>query len=284
LTIVILHFAFCTFPARALYFHIMPRFKDQAVCIRDIDWSETSQVVALFTREHGKVRGLAKGSKRTSPGAIARFSGGIDLLTRGEVVASTKPTTELAAIVEWDLQDPYRVLREDLAAHRLGMYAGDLVNGLTAEHDAHPRIFEALVGFLEGLGERRAIPQALLLRFQWAVLEDGGFRPELEKDVRTGEEMEKAKSQAWMVFDARAGGVRMAEGKSDGSTTMDAGPWRVRRETIELLRRQGADSAAILKDAEEESLKRANKLLCVYTRALIDRELPTMRYVLEDER
>ena len=56
----------------------MSRFKDQAVCIRMIDWSETSQIVALLTREHGVLRGLAKGSKRMSPSAISRFSGGIE--------------------------------------------------------------------------------------------------------------------------------------------------------------------------------------------------------------
>ncbi len=131
----------------------MPRFKDQAVCIRHIDWSETSQVVTLFTREHGKIRGLAKGSRRTSPGATARYSGGIGLLTRGDVVATTKPSTDLATSTEWDLQDPHRHLHTDLRAHRLGMFAAEFIAALTADHDPHPRVFDACVHFLELLGE-----------------------------------------------------------------------------------------------------------------------------------
>ncbi|MEO1235807.1 MAG: recombination protein O N-terminal domain-containing protein, partial [Planctomycetota bacterium] len=75
----------------------MPRFKDQAICIRDVDWSETSQVVVLLTETRGKVRGWAKGSRRQSPSSIQRFSGGIELLTAGQVVATTRPSTELAA-------------------------------------------------------------------------------------------------------------------------------------------------------------------------------------------
>ncbi len=67
-----------------------------------------------MTETHGKVRGLAKGSKRTSPSHMQRFSGGIELLTRGEIVATTKPTTELATLTEWDLQDDYHYLRRDL--------------------------------------------------------------------------------------------------------------------------------------------------------------------------
>ena len=45
----------------------VPRLTDNAICIRDLDWSESSQVVVLLTEAHGKVRGLAKGSRRNSP-------------------------------------------------------------------------------------------------------------------------------------------------------------------------------------------------------------------------
>ena len=85
----------------------MPRIKDQAICLRLLDWSETSQIVQLLTREHGKVSGLAKGSKRFAPSSIARFSGGIELMTGGELLANHKPTTDLLNITEWDLQQPW---------------------------------------------------------------------------------------------------------------------------------------------------------------------------------
>ena len=262
----------------------MPRFKDQAVCIRDIDWSETSQVVALFTREHGKVRGLAKGSKRTSPGAIARYSGGIDLLTRGEVVATTKPSTDLATITEWDLQDPFRHLHTDLRAHRLSMYAADFVAALTMDHDPHPKVFEGLVWFLQTLGTENARPHAAaaLLRFQWDVLADCGFKPELDRDVVTGQSLQATENM--LMFDPRAGGVtaELAPGVS-GLGVNDAGPWRVRSETIELLRRLPHETLATMVAADAERIRRGNRLLCVYARAIVDRELPTMKFVLEDK-
>lgn len=271
----------------------MPRFKDQAICIRHIDWSETSQIVALFTREHGKIRGLAKGSKRTSPGAVARFCGGIELLTRGEVVATLKPTTELAAITEWDLQDPYFHLHTDLPAQHLAMYAADLIGAMTADRDPHPGAFEALVRLLEELGQGRsaATPQAAgknaawraagLLRFQWELLADCGFRPQLERDVVTDEPLDGAGSALW--FDAHAGGLTAAPDPAaaypGAARPQQAGPWRVRGETVALLRRLAANPQAG-DDAEHGSVDRANKLLCVYARAILDRELPTMGMVL----
>ena len=70
----------------------MATVTDDAVCIRQWDWSETSQTVSVFAREHGLLRGVAKGSKREN----SRFSGGLEVLTRGEVMAIVKPTAEMA--------------------------------------------------------------------------------------------------------------------------------------------------------------------------------------------
>lgn len=251
----------------------MPRIKDQAVCIRHFDWSETSQVVALLTRDHGKVRGLAKGSKRTSPGAVARFSGGIDLLTGGQIVAVVKPSTDLATLTEWDLQDPYPHLRRNLAAQRIAMYGADLANALLADHDDHPRSYAALTALLTELTDDNQ-HDAALLRYQWALLDDGGYRPQLDQDASTGEVLQ---NQATYSFNALAGGITAST--SRGTKHDGPGPWAVRRETVQVLRTV-ADGRPDSNAAAQTTLRRANRLLCVYARSILDRQLPTMDYVL----
>ena len=64
----------------------MPMLKDQAVCIRFVDWSEASQIVVLLTEQHGKISATAKGAKRQTTAVIEKFSGGVDLLAMGEAV------------------------------------------------------------------------------------------------------------------------------------------------------------------------------------------------------
>ena len=243
----------------------MPRFKDQAICIRHLDWAETSQVVVLMTEHHGKIRGLAKGSKRTSPSAIARFSGGIELLNRGEILGVTRQSTELATLTEWDLQDDYHHLRTDFTSQCLAMYAADLVHAMMADQDEHPRTFTALCDLLEAFRDPAA-RQAALLRFQWELLDDAGYRPELALDVQTGQALPAAASY---TFDPRGGGLTQRASMDD---------WRVRRQTVELLRQVAAGEA--IADADTASLERANRLLCVYFRALLDQQLPTMKYVI----
>lgn len=253
----------------------MPRFKDQAICIRDLDWSETSQLVVLLTRDHGKVRGLAKGSRRQSPSAIAKFSGGINLLNRGEAVVTTRRNTQLAAVTEWDLQDDHYALRLDLRAQRLAMYAADLCNALLADEDAHPVTFEAMRRFLLSLG-RPEIPSAdrALLGFQWAVLSDCGFRPELDRDVEADGPLDALGKAPAYTFDPKLGGFTTRDGVGDS-------PWRVRRGTLSVLRKiAGQGGADGPPSGDEAGVGRANRLLCAYARTILDQELPTMHAVL----
>ncbi len=264
----------------------MPRFKDQAICIRLIDWSEASQIVALLCEQHGKLRGLAKGSKRTSPSAVARYSGGIELLTMGQIVGITKPTTELATLTEWDLQAPYWHLRHSLRAQRLGLYGADLASAFLADHDPHPKVFAALTQFLDQLANPREHDRALLV-YQWRVLEDCGYRPQLEHDVRTGRPLtllsdvqpptDQGAHQAQDAygFDPQAGGL------THGSSLTGRPLWRVRPTTITLLAKLTVDPTHATTQADPQTIRRANRLLCMYARAILDRQLPTMGPVLE---
>ncbi|MEE9212108.1 MAG: DNA repair protein RecO [Phycisphaeraceae bacterium] len=252
----------------------MPRFKDQAICIRLIDWSETSQVVALLTEHHGKIRAIAKGAKRTSPSSVQRYSGGVELLTLGQAVGVIKQSAELANLTEWDLQQSYWHLRGDLDAQRFALYAADLVNAMLAERDAHPVVFGTLRDLLAAL-EEPAKRQAALLCFQWRVLEDCGYRPELDRDVIGGGGLGAERS---FTFDARAGGLTAATGTGTGAVTAETA-WKVRAETVALLRAM-ANATDDWSAVKSQTLKRANRLLCVYARAILDRQLPTMGYVL----
>lgn len=247
----------------------MPRFKEQAVCIRHLDWSETSQIVALLTEGRGVIRAVAKGSKRSSPSHLQRFSGGVELLTLGQAVGLAKPSAELANLTEWDLQQAYRHVRHDLAAQHLGLYAADLIGAMLAPADAHPNVFVAMCDFLESLREAEE-RGAALLKFQWILLTDCGYRPQLHRDAAQDTTLTEANAY---TFDARAGGLTVRESNENTA-------WRVRRKTVDLLRSlDNSDKQAVLVEHDALSIERANRLLCVYLRAILDRELPTMKYV-----
>lgn len=232
--------------------------------LREYEWSETSQVVVLLTREHGKVRGLAKGSKRLSPSSLQRYSGGIELLTAGHVVATTKRTAELANITEWDQQDGFAHLRADLRAQHLAMYAAEATAAMLADEDPHARLYEALLALIAALAGPGK--DAALLAYHWALLDECGYRPELDRDVVAGGDLPAERAY---TFDPINGGFTATAGAAD---------LRVRAATVALLR--GLADGALDDAADEEALARANRLLCVYLRSLLDRELNTMGVVM----
>ena len=261
----------------------MPTIKDNAICVRLMDWSETSQVVVMMTQSHGKVSAVAKGAKRQTPSTLAKFSGGVELLTAGEAVMIVKPSSELANLIEWNLVDAHWHLRDNYRAFELAMYAADLVHHLVHDHDPHEGTFAALRDLLRQIGStqtknpddsRRSSSglglMAALVRFQWALVVDLGFKPVLEADAQTGETLNE--SAATLAFSASAGGLVADTGASDR--------WRVRRQTVDVLRAVAAETG--IDRFDEASLRRANQLLCVYFRAILDKQLPTMDALLRE--
>jgi len=242
----------------------MPTITDSAICIRTWDFSETSQTVSLLLREHGIVRGLVKGARR--PGGA--FDGGLDLLVHGQVVAITKPSRDLATITAWRIVEMFRVLREDLDANRAGLFMADLVHHLLSEHDPHPVVFDAMLASLRRMAVPGAAPAALLA-FEWTLLCETGYRPQLDRDAATGGPLPDTPT---LAFSAVAGGVVADTGAGDR--------WRVRRETVDLLRAMAAGGA--LDGAEPEAIRRACRLLAVYVRDLIGREPRAMRWAFPD--
>ncbi len=194
--------------------------RDEAVVLRAWDFSETSQTVALFARDAGVIRGLAKGAKRPK----SKFSGGFEPLTRGEIIAIIKPQTDLATLTEWDLREVFWGPRRDLRAHRAGLFAADVALRSVEPEDPHPALFDALVAMLRGLEGATANEHAadtLVMHYLRAVLREIGYFP------RTDAIGELLASDAPVLgFDAAA-----------GAFGPDPGPdaprhlWRVRAET-----------------------------------------------------
>lgn len=236
---------------------------DLALCIRHWDWSETSQTVALFTRGHGVVRALAKGSRRPK----APYSGGVELLTLAEIGLIPRPRSDLALLTSWDLRESFPALRSSLAAYNAGMYLAEMLLQFVRDHDPHPALFDATTAALLAMTDEHAVPAALL-RFQWVLLSECGFKPEIDVDVTTGATLEKRSDY---LFDPVLGGVTVRAGDPGGPA------WGVRAETIALLRTvaamPGADAATPMPAV---AVTRANRLLASYARHILGYQTATM--------
>jgi len=104
--------------------------KDQAVCIRTVDYSETSQVATFFARQAGKISVIAKGSKRPK----SSFGGPLEILTYGQIVFSQRNQSSLATLTEFEQKPALTNIPKNLTALNCALFAAELLNLLTEEY------------------------------------------------------------------------------------------------------------------------------------------------------
>ncbi len=233
----------------------MAILSDTAICLRCWDFSETSQTVSLLTKEHGMIRGLAKGSKRDN----GAFSGGFDPLTRGNIVARLKTNSDLATFTEWNLEHVWWSTRNNLDVNRGAIYMVDLVGRMLTDQDPHTNVYDTLLEALNRIDDGHDIDWPLL-RFQWALLVETGYKPTLET---------VCENELVVAFSSKTGGVVEDTGEFDRV--------RVRKETVEVLRLLKEDKP--MQPIEPKALDRANRLLAHYLRDIIGKESAAMRWM-----
>ena len=163
---------------------VMPVLRDEAMVLKRLDYSETSQVLVLFGRAQGKVRAIAKGIKRSTK---TRFAAGVDLLELGSVTLSSRRahSDALVTLTEWKQRIGFTGLREKLPRLYAAQYAAETTAHLTEDWDPHEALFDALVDCLGKLAEAdRTLP--VLVTYQQALLTEIGSYPQFESCVRCG--------------------------------------------------------------------------------------------------
>ena len=171
--------------------------------VRTLDVFETSTVATAFTRDLGKVSGLAKGARRLK----SPMQGGLDLLGVSDIVLLHKASDALDLITEAAPAERFAPLRRDLAALYAGYYIAELLSDLTDFHDPHPRLFDAATVTLRHLGEPTTRTRRVL-RFELACLRELGIMPALDACAHCGSEID-AVGDAF-AFGLATGGVLCA--------------------------------------------------------------------------
>lgn len=159
----------------------MPSEAADAIVLRSFDYGETSQVLHLFTRELGRVHGLAKGSRRLK----SSFRGGADLLTIGRAaVYARRGAAELRVIGSFDVTEPLAGLRRRIARFAAGNHVAAILLAFTQEDQPHPELWDLAAAALRLACEADDDgADALAVGFEAMALRVLGFAPELGRCV-----------------------------------------------------------------------------------------------------
>ena len=151
-----------------------------AYVLHQWDWSETSLIIDLFTREQGRVAVVAKGAKR--PYSQLRS---VLLPFQRVAVSIARPRGDEGAEILTLRAAEYAGAGAMLPAARLmaGFYLNELVLKLLARQDPHERLFDAYADTLCILAAGDALApgedEAALRAFELVLLRETGVLPDL---------------------------------------------------------------------------------------------------------
>lgn len=173
--------------------------KTLAIVVRVVEFSETSCIVTLFTRDFGKIGALAKGARRPK----SSFESALDLLAVCRIVFLHKSSESLDLLTEAKLERRFRAATRDLSRLYAGYYVAELLRDLTHGGDPYPALFDAADStLLELEGELEV--QRIVLRFEMLALSILGHLPALHGCAACGQAMELT---GRVLFGQLAGGL-----------------------------------------------------------------------------
>jgi len=154
----------------------MPLFKTNAIVIRSLNYSESDKIVTFFTRDFGKLKGIAKGARRSKK----RFQNALSLFSHLRLIFFDKEGLSLVRAESCDILHSFPRIREDLKKILYGNYYLELANEMAGEREINREAFELLLSFLSNLEEMPPQEEQLRL-FEIRMLSLFGYRPNMKR-------------------------------------------------------------------------------------------------------
>lgn len=158
-------------------------YKTEAIILRGRKLGEADRILTLFTPTFGKMEAKAKGVRKTT----SRLSGHLQPLNRCRLQLARGHVSDV--ITGCETLASFRAIREDLDLLSRALYVAELTDRMTAEHVQSLPTYRLLLDTLGRL-ESGLAPDTALRFFEMRLLDQSGFRPEIERCVGCGNDLE----------------------------------------------------------------------------------------------
>jgi DNA repair protein RecO (recombination protein O) len=228
-------------------------YRDEGVVLRTYKLGEADRIVVLATREHGKVRAVAKGVRKTR----SKFGARLEPLSH--VALQLYEGRNLDTITQVEGIDAFRTIRDDLDRYGAAVTVLEVIDQLAMEGEPDPRRFQMLVGVLRTLAENDN--PLVVPAFELKVLAHEGFGLEVEQCVSCGG------GDPLVAIDLVAGGMRCASCRQGRAVSPEA---------LRLLRAVlGGGLASVLAEPPSPAAAEVAAIATEAVEQLIERRLRT---------
>lgn len=240
----------------------MSLYRDEAIVLRAQKLGEADRIVTLLTRQHGKVRAVGKGVRRTS----SRFGSRLEPFMLIDVQLYTGRSLDIVTQVE--TLGPYgRAVCSDYALYTAGTAMLETAERLVeAEHEPSTQQFLLLVGAVRALAERAHAPGLVLDSYLLRALSVAGWAPSFADCARCGA------SGPHTAFAVGSGGAVCGACRPPGAASPAP-------QTFELLAALLSGEWATADVSHERHRREASGLVAAFLQFHLERSLRSLRMV-----
>jgi DNA repair protein RecO (recombination protein O) len=154
----------------------MALVRSEGIVLKTYALGDTSRIVVVYTRDHGLVRLVAKGARKTP----SRFGFSLEPLSRSRFVFYLKNDRELHLLSQAEILDPTGSKLSDLTRLAHAQAAVELIDRLVWGEESHADLYDLLAATLGSVAAAplSAVP-AVTIAYELQVASLLGYRPRL---------------------------------------------------------------------------------------------------------
>ncbi len=160
----------------------MPLVETESLVIKSYNLAEADRIVVLLTRDHGMIRGVAKGAKRLK----SKFGSGLEPFSIVTVEYFEKETSELVAIQKVDLIQSNFAAASNPDFLQKFSYLGDILITFSPPHDPNETLYRMAKACVETAASDPTSLASIGVYFELWLLRLSGFLPDWNKCDRCG--------------------------------------------------------------------------------------------------
>ena len=228
-----------------------------------MDIGEADRILTIYSRQHGKLRVIAKGARRP----LSRLGPHLEYFNRSNVMLAHG--RELDVVTGAETADPHLAIRDNLEAFGHASHMAEVLSRLTEDRQENAAVFDLLARSLRLLAD--GIDAFHVTRhYEWVLLGLLGYRPELYRCVECQTYLTPARHP--MVVDMGGFLCEVCLGRAHGARTASV-------EAQKYLRAldRGGLAATIRIDVGAPLRGELEGLIGAYLKHVAERDLGSLR-------
>ena len=213
--------------------------KTDAIVLKSMKYADTSKIVTFYTRQYGKLKGIAKGARSNK----SKFGSSLETGMHISLMVYKKEQRELHLISQADILSRFKRIHNELERMSAALGVLELVDKVTHGEEEHAALFALVLDTLRTIEAAQKNYVTPVFAFQLRLAALFGFAPALDHCMNCGRDLDKLLTKSPVPFLIARGGVLCDDcsvggtGKTREKNTRISGTIAISLPVLKIFRR-----------------------------------------------